>query len=567
MQKHVFAILLAIAFIGGALITYFIIPSQQTGEISQGDGEPKPLYWVAPMDPNFKRDKPGKSPMGMDLVPVYEETSAGNSPGTVTISPEIVNNLGVRIGKAVLMPLPDKIETVGYLRYDEDRMLHVHPRVEGWIEKLYIKASGDRVEKGQPLYALYSPELVNAQEEYLLAANQGSASLITAAENRLRSLLIPEASLKLLKAEGKVQQHVTFLAPQSGVVDVLKIREGFYVQPGTTLMSIASLESIWADAEILENQVSMIQTQQRVEMTLGYDTSRSWVGQVDYIYPQLEPQTRTLRVRLRFENRDRFLKPNMYAQVSINNEDSEERLVVPSEAVIRTGIQDRVVLALDDNQFKSVEVKIGKVQDRYSEILQGIREGDDVVISAQFLLDSESSISSDFIRMTKPDEMPESVWTELTVTQIYASEQKITASHPPIDDWDWPSMTMDFSAEKSTAVSDFYVGQSFHAQLTRQPDGSAKITEVHIMEGMEGHSNDDVPSATVTGVINAIDTNTRQINISRGEIEKWSRPPATMDFLLSGKLDISTLSVDANVEFTFEIRNDEFVIVSMKPLK
>lgn len=359
-----------------------------------------PLYWVAPMDPNFRRDVPGKSPMGMELVPVFADLIKDDDPGVVRISPNVVNNLGVRTAKVKLAVLQQSIRTVGYVQYNENNLLHVHPRVEGWIEKLYIKAAGERVKEGEPLYALYSPELVNAQQEYLLAKRRNNQELTLAAESRLLALQMPTRSLKQLKNSQVVQQTVVFNAPQSGAIDRLTIREGFYVKPGTTLMSIGALDDVWVEAEVFESQAAQVKVGQLVTMTLGFVPGKTWQGQVDYVYPTLDAQTRTLKVRLRFDNVDMLLKPNMFAQVIIQTDSEKQTLMVPKEAVIRTGTQDRVVLVMGEGQYKSIAVNLGQVTNKFAQILDGVNEGEQIVVSAQFLLDSESSIHSDFMRMS-----------------------------------------------------------------------------------------------------------------------------------------------------------------------
>lgn len=364
-------------------------------------GAAEPIYWVAPMDPDYRRDKPGKSPMGMDLVPVYADTASESvaGPGTISVHPTVVNNLGVRTAKTIRAPLQPTIRTVGYVQYDEDRLIHIHPRVEGWIEKLYIKSSGDPVVKGQALYELYSPELVNAQEEYILALSRDNNRLIRAAHERLQALQLSAALVHELRRTRTVKQTITFYAPQDGVVENLEIREGFFVQPGTTLMAIGSLAEVWVEAEIFERQAMLVAVGMPVVMTLDYLPGREWRGVVDYIYPTLNQQTRALRVRLRFDNSDGVLRPNMYTQVVLRGASDTERLLVPREAVIRTGNQDRVVLALGEGRFKSIAVILGRLDEHHAEILDGLAEGDTVVTSAQFLLDSESSKTADFGRL------------------------------------------------------------------------------------------------------------------------------------------------------------------------
>ena len=397
------------ALVGGVLMYSFGGGTSNSDPMASTKKEP--LYWVAPMDPNYRRDKPGKSPMGMDLIPVYDEGEKSNDegPGTISISPDVINNLGVRTGLVERKPLHSEIVTVGYVKYDEDKLIHIHPRVSGWVEKLHVKAAGDPVIEGEPLYALYSPELVNAQEELVLALNRKNARLIQAAEDRLKALQIPEASIETLKRTLKIQQTVTFYAPQTGVVDNLNIREGFFVKPGTTMLSIGALDQVWVEAEIFERQAALVKSGDSVTMTLDYLPGKTWSGRVDYVYPTLDSKTRTVRLRLRFDNPDLALKPNMFAQVAVHSDSAEQLLVIPREALIRTGNQDRVVLVLGEGSFKSIAVKVGRENQDSIEVLEGLAEGERIVSSAQFLLDSESSKTSDFKRMSTERDKVESV--------------------------------------------------------------------------------------------------------------------------------------------------------------
>ena len=393
----------AMGLVVGVAVTYLRISPPEN--VSTAAEVNQPLYWVAPMDPNYRRDKPGKSPMGMDLIPVYDNSDAATDTGagTISIAPHVVNNLGVRTARVRLQTLPTAIKTVGYVQYDQDRLIHIHPRVEGWIETLHVKASGDPVQKGQPLYTLYSPQLVNAQEELLLVMKRNNTRLIQAAEDRLRALQLTDSFIQTLKRTARVQQTITFYTSRSGVVDNLNIREGFFVKPGTTLMSIGTLDEVWVEAEVFERQASLVAVGQPVTMTLDYLPAERWLGQVDYVYPTLDAKTRTARVRLRFDNTDATLKPNMFTRVVIHADNKKETLVIPREAVIRTGSQDRVVLASGDGRYKSVAVRLGRLNDQFAEILSGLHEGERIVISAQFLLDSESSKTSDFRRIDHSD--------------------------------------------------------------------------------------------------------------------------------------------------------------------
>lgn len=457
-----------------------------TGETLVSSSESKekqPLYWVAPMDPNYRRDKPGKSPMGMDLIPFYEEESGGADagPGTISISPDVVNNLGVRTAAAERKVLHSTIQTVGYVKYDEDQLVHIHPRVEGWIDKLYVKASGDPVKKGQPLYELYSPALVNAQEELVLALDRKMPRLVEAAEDRLASLRVPRSVIKQLRLKKKVQQTITFYAPQSGVVDNLNIRQGFFVKPGSTIMSIGTLEQVWVEAEVFERQASVVAVGLPVTMSLDYLPGKEWRGVVDYVYPTLNPKTRTVRVRLRFENEDHLLKPDMFAQVVIHAESSEDTLLVPKEAIIRSGRSNRLVLALGEGRFKSLNVKVGRLDEHSAEILSGLSEGEMVVTSAQFLIDSESSKTSDFKRMNHGEQsVPGSVWVQATINSLMADNRMVNASHQKISQWDWPEMTMDFKVAESVDFASLKKGLKLHLELSKIMENQYEITNIHI---------------------------------------------------------------------------------------
>ena len=494
-----------------ALATYFLtIRTLGGGAVLTGSsltsGDQEPLYWVAPMDPNFKSDEPGKSLMGMDLIPVYAsgEGSVDEGAGTIRISPDIVNNLGVRTGRAEMRLLSSEITTVGYVQYDEDQLLHVHPRVEGWVETLFVKAEGDPVDAGAPLYQLYSPPLVNAQEELLLAIGRGNPSLIEAAEERLKALQIDDKVIDELKRAGKVQQQITFYAPMSGVVDNLNIREGFYVQPGTTLLSIGSLDHVWVEAEVFERQAALVDLGLPVSMTLDYMPGRQWQGEVDYIYPSLDSKSRTLRVRLRFDNSDGLLKPNMFAQVVIQVANETPVLAVPSDAVIRTGNQDRLVLALGEGYYKSIAVDLGRVTQEYTEILNGVNDGESVVTSAQFLIDSESSKTSDFKRLhhgqsddssetelamesehESSDNTAQTAWVAGEIRSVTPENRVVSAYHEPIPDWQWPSMTMNFFVAESVDINQLQAGTQLHMQVGIRDDGQYEIGAVHIMSQPE----------------------------------------------------------------------------------
>ena len=575
---------IVIGMVIGGFLTFgvysFMAPTNSGEASSVVTAEKKPLYWVAPMDANYKRDKPGKSPMGMDLVPVYDDGGKGpdEGPGTIRISPDVVNNLGVRTAIVSYKSLHTEINTVGYVAYDEDKLVHIHPRVQGWIEKLYVKAIGDPVKKGQPLYEIYSPELVNAQEELLLALDRKNSRLISAAENRLSALQLPKSSIVKLKKTKKVQQTITFYSPQNGVVENLKIREGFFVKPGSTLMSIGDLSEVWVEAEVFERQAGQVKTGTPVTMTLDYLPGKTWQGKVDYIYPTLDAKTRTVKVRLRFKNEEGEFKPNMFAQIAIHTTGDEQALLIPKEALIRTGNQDRVVLALGEGSFKSVAVSVGRYDSESVEILEGVRDGEKVVSSAQFLLDSESSKSSDFKRMNSDvDEadasMPSSVWVQASIESMMADHKMLTLAHEAIPEWEWPEMTMDFIASDSVDFSLLSEGMSLHVEVTKEDNGDYKISNIHVPDDMSESDTSQVTeevsddsSATVTGTINSLMIDHGMVNIGHSAIEKWGRPAATLDFITGHNVSLEGLSEGMEVKFTFEVRGEHFVIFEIAPL-
>ena len=356
------------------------------------------LYWVAPMDPNYRRDKPGKSPMGMDLIPFY--SSPDESENSVTISPVVVQNLGVRTTEAELARLWRGIDTVGYVDYDESKVSHIHLRTEGWIEKLAVQSEGERVKKGDFLFDVYSPKLVNAQEELVTALATGNSGLIRATKERLSALGISGSQISQLEKTKKVKQRISIYAPQDGVVSVLAVREGMFVKPSQKVMKLGDLSSVWLLAEVFERQSQWVDVGQDAEVTLSYLPGQSWQGKVEYIYPSLDPKTRTLKVRLRFENPGERLKPNMYANVKIYGGAKVNTTVIPLEALIRSGREERVIISLGDGRFEARDVKAGIESGNFVEILEGVEPGEEVVTSGQFLIDSEASMRASLKRMS-----------------------------------------------------------------------------------------------------------------------------------------------------------------------
>ncbi|MGH1373984.1 MAG: efflux RND transporter periplasmic adaptor subunit [Cellvibrionaceae bacterium] len=362
----------------------------------------KVLYWVAPMDANYRRDQPGKSPMGMALVPVYDR--AGSEAGDVQVSAAIINTLGVRTEVASRQLLRPHINAFGIIAHDENSRLRMTVRSQGWIEKLYVSDEGEMVREGDLLFEFYSPELVHAQDDYLRAMVANESRLIRGALGRMRSLAIPESRIQALN-NLSVKTHLpdsfrnlAYRAPRSGHLSSLGVREGSFVAPSSVVMELVSIESVWLIADVPERKMSQVKLGQNAKMQLPAFPNKQWFGRVEYLYPMLDSKTRSLRVRLRFDNPERRLKPNMFASVNIDTSPFEA-LSVPIESIIKLERESRVVLALGKGEFRSVTVETGwQVGDRQV-ILSGLSDGDKVVTSGQFLLDSESSLRAAFSRM------------------------------------------------------------------------------------------------------------------------------------------------------------------------
>jgi Cu(I)/Ag(I) efflux system membrane fusion protein len=357
--------------------------------------ERKPLYWVAPMDPNYRRPEPGKSPMGMDLVPVYEESE----PGLVRISPVFQSNFGVTTAQAQRGRLSLSVEALGYVNVAEDRVAHVHPRVEGWIEKAHVFAVGDQVEAGQPLFEMYSPEVVSAQVELIANLNINNLPLVAASERRLRLMGLSEAAIQRVKQDRVVQDSIEFLAPSSGVVTEIMMREGMFVTPDVEMIEIVDLSRVWVRAELFESQQNWVEQGQPVVVSIPSLPGRAWQGHVDYIYPTVDSTLRTTEVRIVLDNEDGVLKPNMYAQLDIAAGVTKAGIIIPEQALIRGERESRVVVKVSDEHFRSVRVRPGLGAEGEIIVLRGLNEGDQVVTSGQFLIDSESNLGSESARM------------------------------------------------------------------------------------------------------------------------------------------------------------------------
>jgi Cu(I)/Ag(I) efflux system membrane fusion protein/cobalt-zinc-cadmium efflux system membrane fusion protein len=378
-------------------------------------------YWKAPMDPTFIRPAPGKSPMGMDLVPHCPSSGSESGEGGIEIDPGWVQSMGVKIADVERRDLERHIRAVGRVAYDERRVAHVHTKVQGWIEKLFVEYEGEMVQRGAPLLEIYSPELLATQEELLLAlrykdattgstnadVRSGGESLFAATRRRLELWDIPEGEIDALIERGEVRKTLTLYAPTSGVVTQLMARHGMEVDSATNLYTIADLSRVWVYADVYEYELPWIEPGQKANVELSYLPGRRFAGEVTYVYPFLDPKTRTARVRLELSNPDLILKPDMFANVEIRAEARKDVVSVPDAAVIRSGKRTLVIVSRGEGRFEPREVVLGLDSGSgWLEIREGLQASERIVTSGQFLIDSESKLQEAFDKMLEgtPDQ-------------------------------------------------------------------------------------------------------------------------------------------------------------------
>ncbi len=377
-------------------------------------GEKIILYWRAPMDPTYISDNPGKSPMGMDLIPVYEGEEEVSGGPTVVIDPVTVHNIGVQTTPVEKMDLYRIIRTVGHVDYDEKKLYRVNIKFSGWIEKLYVDETGQEVRRGQPILEIYSPELVTTQEEYLLALrnaeklgespfgeiSSSARSLLESTRRRLLYWDITEKQIQDLEEQGIVSKTMTLYAPVAGIVVSKMVEQGMHVKSGMDLYRIADLSTIWVYAHIFEYEVPWVKVGQTVEMELPYVPGKEFQGRVEYIYPYLDQKTRDVKIRIVFRNPDLDLKPQMYANVRLESRIGRAVTAVPGESIIRSGKRNLVFVSKGGGKFEPRNVVLGaEGQDDYVHVLAGLQPGEEVVTSAQFLLDSESRLKEAIQKM------------------------------------------------------------------------------------------------------------------------------------------------------------------------
>jgi Cu(I)/Ag(I) efflux system membrane fusion protein len=380
--------------------------SEPGAKSASGD---KALYWYDPMYPNQHFDHPGKSPfMDMQLVARMPEDEAGAAKsGTIAIDPRVVQNLGVRLAPVEQGAFARTVDTVGLVAVDEHRIQAVQVRAAGWVEDLAVRAAGDPVRRGQLLAAVYAPELLAAQQEFVIALGSGDAALIQAARERLALAGLSAGQIAQVEKSRQPQRRVAYYAPFDGYVMELGARQGAAVQPETMLFQLADLDSVWINVEVPEAQAAWIGVGDAVQAQVPALPGEHFDGTVDYLYPEINATTRTLKLRLVLRNARRQLRPGMYASVRVQGAPKQQALMVPTEAVIKTGQRSVVIVADDPGHFHPALVQVGAEYAGKSEILDGLTVGQQVVASGQFLIDSEANLRGALDNLTggvKPDD-------------------------------------------------------------------------------------------------------------------------------------------------------------------
>ncbi|CAE6943350.1 efflux RND transporter periplasmic adaptor subunit [Vibrio alginolyticus] len=553
--------------VGGALgfgISHFnsgMSHELNAAESSASNSSNDPLYWVAPMDPNYKRDKPGKSPMGMDLIPVYAEDLAGEAdkPGTVKIDPSVENNLGVKTAQVSLEKLSPRIETVGYIAFDESQLWQTNVRVAGWVEKLHINAVGEKVQKGNVLFTLYSPELVKAQEELLNAYRTGRSGLVKGATERLVTLGVDRSQIDAIKKRGKASQTIEIKAPEDGIIASLNVREGGYLSPAQAVISAGPLENVWVDAEVFERQAHWMKADSDATMTLDAIPGKSWQGNVDYVYPILDPKTRTLRVRLKFPNPNGELKPNMFANITLQPVSETAVLTIPRASVIRSGGMTRVVLAEGDGKYRSTRIEVGREADDRTEVLEGLSQGDRIVTSAHFMLDSESSQTADLSRISAPQE-PTAVtaWAKGEITDVMKDHRMLTINHQPVPEWDWPGMVMNFTFADGVELGDLQKGQMIEFEMQKTESGQYEIID-YKADGSVVASD-----MWLTGDVSMLMADFGMITLNHMPVAEWNWDAGEMNFTVGDEVNLSGFTEGQKVRFLIEKQGSDYLLKQLE---
>ncbi len=457
MNKTLLTIIICVTIALGAGLAggyYFAGTRSSTGQVvtpsdtspATASAEKEVLFYRNPMNPGVTSPVPAKDTMGMDYIAVYADGGAAdNGPaGTVTIDPVMEQNIGVRTTIAKEQVLSRTVRAVGRIAYNEEKLYRIHPKVEGWIDELFVKQTGEQVGVDTMLLAIYSPQLVATQQEYLLALKnakvldnssfpdirEGAIDLVKSSKRRLELLDVPAHQLKDLTEKRVVKKGLHIHSPYSGVVMKIGVREGEFVTPKTELYMLADLSKLWVFVDVYEYELPWVKKGDIGEMTVVAVPGRTFVGNVTFIYPYMEKNTRTARVRLEFDNKEGLLKPDMFANVVLKGGKHIKSIVVPTEALIRSGSRTQVFIQREKGKFEPREVTVGISTAGLSQILSGIAEGEEVVVSSQFLIDSESKLREATAKMLEareatsaaPEDMADMDMDDISFDDVAADE-------------------------------------------------------------------------------------------------------------------------------------------------
>jgi Cu(I)/Ag(I) efflux system membrane fusion protein len=435
------------------------------------DGEQEILYWVAPMDSNFRRDQPGKSPMGMDLVPVY---AGGQSTDefSVSISASTTQNLGVRTDEAVIEPWVDAISAVGEIAWDSSKINKVYARAEGWLETLNLNSVGQQLRTGESLYGLYAPQLVTAQEEYLQALRSGNSGQINNSRRRLLALGLTTKQVEQLKQLRKAERLVDQRVDQSSVVLSLEVAAGSYVTPKTEIATLVNTDSVWVEAYLPESDAALVSVGDSLSVSIPAYPQVKVDARVDYVYPELDRATRTVKIRAIIDNSEGRYKAGMFARLDVNASQADA-LQVPIQSIIRMRDGNRVVVANGDGLFTVKPVRLGAESATSVVVLDGLQAGDRIVTSGQFLLDAEANGQQALTRL-------DSLKTAEGSATILGFPQRgqIRLEHDPIESLGWPSMNMVFAVSNSVNLMPFNKQDRVSIRISERLDGRWAITAI-----------------------------------------------------------------------------------------
>lgn len=413
--------------------------------------------------------------------------------------------------------------------------------------------------KGDVLFTLYSPELVKAQEELLSAYKTGRKGLVKGSTERLVTLGVDKAQIRSIARKGKASQTIEIKAPADGVIASLNIREGGYLSPAQAVISAGPLNEVWVDAEVFERQAHWISSGSNAEMTLDAIPGKEWQGNVDYVYPILDPKTRTLRVRLKFSNPHGELKPNMFANIALKPISDESVLTIPRSSVIHSGGMTRVVLSEGAGKYRSARIEVGREAGEKIEVIQGLQQGEDIVTSAHFMLDSESSQSADLSRINGVEEEAETVWANGEISDVMQGSRMVTINHQPVPEWDWPGMVMNFIFAEGLDMRDVKRGQVIDFEMIKTESGQYEVVDYKVSDHqMAGE-------VWVKGDITMLMADFGMVTVNHKPVPDWDWKAGEMNFQVSDDLDLSEFTEGQSIRFLVVKQGSDYVLKSLEP--